>query len=59
MQLQTSGQLHAQAALAPGQNDRYSLNRKLGGPRSRFWKKKNLPSGAIRTPDRYINHLAV
>jgi hypothetical protein len=30
-----SGQLHAPAALSPGESSRYPLDRRMGGPQSR------------------------
>jgi hypothetical protein len=34
--MEASGQLHAPAALTPGKNPWYLLDRRLGGPQSRF-----------------------
>jgi hypothetical protein len=33
--MEVSGQLHAPAALPPGKDPRYQLDRRLGGPQSR------------------------
>jgi hypothetical protein len=33
--MEVSGQLHAPAALPPGKDPRYTLDRRLGGPQSR------------------------
>jgi hypothetical protein len=47
-----SGQLHAPAALTPGKEPRYPLDRRLGGPQSRSGRREEkilVPAGT-RTP---------
>jgi len=39
-----SGQLHAPAALSPGKESLYPLNRRLGGPQSRSESIKKIPA---------------
>jgi hypothetical protein len=39
--MEMSGQLHAPAALPPGKEPRYPLDRTLGGPQSRSGRRKN------------------
>jgi hypothetical protein len=49
-----SGQLHAPAALPPGKEPRYPLDRRLGGPQSRsgrFGEEKILDPTGTRTPN--------
>jgi hypothetical protein len=43
--MEVNGEIHASAALLPGKEPRYSLNRRLGGPQGRFgrcWISKHL-----------------
>jgi hypothetical protein len=60
--MEVSGQLHAPAALPPGKAPRYSLDRRLGGPQSRFERcegDKNLVLPGIEpgpsTREKYIS----
>jgi hypothetical protein len=34
-----NGQLHAPAALPPGKSHRYQLDKRLGGPQSRYGRR--------------------
>jgi hypothetical protein len=38
--MEVSGRLHAQAALPPGKEPRYPLDRRLGGPQSRSGRRR-------------------
>jgi hypothetical protein len=53
--MEVSGQLHAPAALPPGKQPRYTLDRKLGGPQGRSGsggeEKNSQPLPGLETPD--------
>jgi hypothetical protein len=52
--MEVSGQLHAPAALPQGESPRYPLNRRLGGPQSRFGRggeeKNSQPLPGLEPP---------
>jgi hypothetical protein len=52
--MEVSDQLHASAALSPGENPWYPLGRKLGGPQSRSGRcgeeKNPQPLSGLETP---------
>jgi hypothetical protein len=51
--MERSGQLYAPAALPPGKEPRYPLDKRLGGPQSRFGRcgeQKSLALARNRTP---------
>jgi hypothetical protein len=49
--VEVSGQLHASAALPPGKVFRYPLDRRLGGPQSRYGEGNILDPTGTRTPN--------
>jgi hypothetical protein len=64
--LEVSGQLHSPAALPPGKSPRYPLDRRLGGPQSRFgqfrsenswpYRDSNCDPSVQPVASRYIDH---
>jgi hypothetical protein len=51
--MEMSGQFYAPAALTPGKEPRYPLDRRLDGPRSRYGRcgeQKNIAPAEIQTP---------
>jgi hypothetical protein len=59
--MEVSGQLHAPAALPPGKNSWYPLDRRLDGPQSRSGRggegKYSEPLPGIELPDRQFRSL--